>query len=59
MPRPRNEKIITYDKDDKRTITFKGKDIEAEIPVEIGDTGMCYAKREYAKKKAIILILRD
>jgi len=59
MPRPRNEKIITYDINDKRTITFKGKDIEAEIPVEIGDSGMCFASRSFAKRKAIILILRD
>lgn len=59
MPRPRNEKIITYDQNDKRTITFKGKDIEAEIPVDIGSTGMCYASSAYSGKKAILLILRD
>lgn len=59
MPRPRNEKIIIYSENDKRTISFKGKDIEAEITVDIGSTGMCYASSVYAGKKAILLILRD
>jgi hypothetical protein len=59
MPRPRNEKIITYEKDDLGVLTFPRKDIEAEIPAEIGGTGMCYTSSVYAGRKGVFLVFRE
>jgi len=59
MVRPRNEKINTYKETDKGMLTYHKRDLEAEIPIEVGDTGMCYASSMYAKKKGVILIYRD
>ena len=59
MPRPRNEKITTYTENDPGLLTFPRKDIEAEIPTEIGSTGMCYTSSSYAGRKVIVLVLRN
>lgn len=59
MPRPRNEKVITYSETDPGTLTFPRSQIEAEIPTEIGNTGMCYTSSAYANRKVIVLVLRE
>lgn len=55
----RKYEIIPYQPDDPGTLTFERKDVEFEIPAEVGHNSMVYIGRGLQGRKVRIFLMRD